>query len=63
MGASLERLDTGSIPGGHSGLRIRHCCSWDLISGLGTPYTEDWPKKKKKKKKPQNNAVTGVGLA
>ena len=38
----------------HSELRIQHCCSCglgcnygsDLISGLGTPYTEGQPKLK-----------------
>ena len=41
----------------HSGLRIQHCCHWDigcncssdLTPGLGTPYTMG-PKKKRKKK-------------
>ena len=57
--ASLELLDTASIPAQHSGFRIWCCrscglgcnCGSDLVPGLGTPYSVGQPKKKKKKKK------------
>ena len=53
---SWESWDTGSIPGQHSGLRIRGCRScglggnygFDLIPGLGIPYAAEQPKKEKK---------------
>ena len=43
-----------------SGLKIPRCgscgighnCGSDLISGPGTPYATEWPKKKKQRKKP-----------
>ena len=61
---SLERWDTGWIPGLAQELRIQPCCSCsiddncgsDLIPGLRTPCATGRPKRKKVGKKNQGSA-------